>query len=247
MSSPIRGGAVGRARDAYRGPTIHCTHWRDQYELDRLHVAVIGGGAALAKVVPPVAEQARRVTVFQHDPVWIVPTPPVPGIRLVLDRLPADALGTLPAHSAPPLPGDSGSRLPADSAAPRSGDLRAPVGSQASPTASGRGDRVGHRNTWPGALGRVGFDALRWGGRQALRRAAAANLRAQVGDSWVRRQLTPDQRAAVRVHGRYYRALRQPNCTLVSWPIARIAPLGIRTVDGVEHRVDCIIYAEDAS
>lgn len=29
------------------------------------------------------------------------------------------------------------------------------------------------------------------------------------------------------------------------WPIARPAPLGIRTVDGVEHRVDCIIYAED--
>ncbi|MGW4354288.1 hypothetical protein ACWELJ_19600, partial [Nocardia sp. NPDC004582] len=109
MSSPIRGGAAGRAPDAYRGPTIHCAHWRDQYELDRLHVAVIGGGAALAKVVPPVAARARRVTVFQHDPVWILPTPPVPGIRLALDRLPADALGTLPAHSAPPLPGDSGS------------------------------------------------------------------------------------------------------------------------------------------
>ncbi|MFE3757189.1 hypothetical protein ACFXO9_23020 [Nocardia tengchongensis] len=217
MSAPIQG---GRAPDAYNGPVIHCTHWRDQYELDRLHVAVIGGGAALATVVPPVAAQARRVTVFQHDPVWILPTPPVPGLRLVLGRMPADTLGTLPAGSAPPLPGDP----------------FAPTTGTASRSAAG-----------PGAPVRFGLDVLRWCGQQTLRRVAAANLRAQVGDSWVRRQLTPDQRAAVRVHGRYYRALRQPNCRLISWPIARLAPLGIRTVDGVEHRVDCIIYAEDAS
>ncbi|WP_405133310.1 hypothetical protein [Nocardia sp. NBC_01388] len=47
--------------------------------------------------------------------------------------------------------------------------------------------------------------------------------------------------AGVRLHNHYYRALRQPNCLLITWP----APLGIRTVDGAEHRVDCIIYAED--
>lgn len=219
MSAPIRGGAGGGARDAYTGPTIHCAHWKDQYALDRLHVAVVGGGAALATVVPPVAARARRVTVFQHDPVWILPTPPLPGLRLLLGRVPAGALGTLPADSAPPLPGD-------------------PVTPAAAASRAAPG---------PGAPGRFGLDALRWGGRQVLRRVAAANLRAQVGDSWLRRQLTPDQRAAVRVHGRYYRALRQPNCTLVSWPIARLAPLGIRTVDGIEHRVDCIIYAEDPS
>lgn len=219
MTAPIRGDS-GRARDAYHGPTIHCAHWKDQYALGGLHVAVVGGGAALATVVPPVAARARRVTVFQHDPVWILPTPPVPGLRLLLGRMPAGLLGTLPGDSARPLPGDP----------------FAPAAARASRAVPG-----------PGALGRFGLDALRWGGRQALRRVAAANLRAQVGDSWVRRQLTPDQRAAVRVHGRYYRALRRPDCTLVSWPIARLAPHGIRTVDGVEHRVDCIIYAEDAS
>ncbi|MGW3545018.1 hypothetical protein ACWDNI_31365 [Nocardia niigatensis] len=191
MTAPIRRNDPGSARGAYTGPQIRCTRWRDQHELDRLHVAVIGGGTALARVVPPVVAQARRVTVFQHDPIWILPTPPMPGAGILLRQLPADALGR--------LPGDSG------------------------------------------------VNVLRWCERQVLRRVAAANLRAHIGDSWERRQLTPDRPAAVRVHSHYYRALRQPNCRIVSWPIARLAPLGIRTVDGVEHRVDCIIYAEDAS
>ncbi|WP_051178097.1 hypothetical protein [Nocardia concava] len=203
MTSPIRRGDSRRVRETFSGPVIHCTHWRDQQELDRLHVAVIGGGSALARVVPPVVEQARRVTVFQHDPIWILPTPPVPGAGLLLRQFPADALGSLPSSTSSAQPG-----IPAD-------------------------DDTNH-----GVLHRLAD--------RVLRLAAAANLRAQIGDSWQRRQLTPDRAAAIRVHGRYYRALRRPNCRVVSWPIARLAPLGIRTVDGVEHRVDCIIYAEES-
>ncbi|MFE3195666.1 hypothetical protein ACFXHA_42155 [Nocardia sp. NPDC059240] len=202
MTSPIRRSDSRRVRETYTGPTIHCTHWRDQHELDRLHVAVVGGGTALARIVPPVVEQARRVTVFQHDPIWILPTPPLPGAGLLLRRFPADVLGALPSPTSSTDPA-----LPAD-------------------------DRAQH-----GVLHRLAAEVLR--------RAALVNLRAQVGDSWQRRLLTPDRAAGVRVHGRYYHALRQQNCTLIAWPIARLAPLGIRTVDGVEHRVDCIIYAED--
>ncbi|BAW04563.1 hypothetical protein [Nocardia seriolae] len=214
MTAPLRRES-GRNRETYTGPTVHCTHWRDQHELDRLHVAVIGGGTALARVVPPVVDQARRVTVFQHDPIWILPTPPLPGLPLLLRRLPSDLLGSLPGSSAPPFPGD------------HPGPSRPDIGLV--------------------LRGVPGAGLVRWCARQALRRSAAANLRAQVGDSWERRQLTPDHSAEVRVHSRYYRSLRQPNCTLISWPVARLAPLGVRTVDGVEHRVDCIIYAEDAS
>lgn len=211
MSSPIR--RTSRAREEFAGPQVHCRYWRDQHELDRLHVAVVGGGTALARVLPPVVAQARRVTVFQHDPVWILPTPPVPGVGLLLRQLPHNLLGSLPSHSAPPLPGD-------------------PDG----------GARTGDALTTRALPGAAILDWLR---AQALRRAAAANLRLQVADSWQRRQLTPDTTAVVRVHGHYYRALNQPNCSLISWPIARVVPTGIRTVDGIEHRVDCIIYAED--
>ncbi|WP_330183125.1 hypothetical protein OHB26_05370 [Nocardia sp. NBC_01503] len=207
MNAAARLGDSGRARGAagYTGPQLHCDRWRDQLDLRTRHAAVIGTGAAVARVLPGIAAQARRVTVFQHEPVWILPAPPVPGRRL-LRQLPDDLLGLLPSASARPLPGAAGSRSPSGPAVP------------------------GPSNALLAGI---------------LRLAASANLRVSVRDSWIRRQLTPDIATGVRLHGGYYRALNRPNCELVTWPIARLAPLGIRTVDGVEHRVDCIIYAED--
>lgn len=41
----------------------------------------------------------------------------------------------------------------------------------------------------------------------------------------------------------YYPALQADNCKLVTWPIARLAPKGIRTVEGIEHQFDCIVFA----
>ncbi|MDX1871746.1 NAD(P)/FAD-dependent oxidoreductase [Mycolicibacterium sp. 120266] len=73
-----------------------------------------------------------------------------------------------------------------------------------------------------------------------------ANLRAQVKDPWLRRQLTPDFSAGCKrllMTSDYYPALQADNCTLVTWPIARLAPRGIRTVEGIEHRFDAIVFA----
>lgn len=72
------------------------------------------------------------------------------------------------------------------------------------------------------------------------------HLRLQVRDPWLRRQLTPDFAAGCKrllMTSDYYPALQRDNCKLVTWPIARIAPQGIRTVEGVEHRFDCIVFA----
>ena len=41
----------------------------------------------------------------------------------------------------------------------------------------------------------------------------------------------------------YYAALEKENCKLITWPIATLAPKGIRTADGIEHDVDCIVFA----
>ncbi|AYF74980.1 hypothetical protein D7D52_15195 [Nocardia yunnanensis] len=226
MISPTRRGDPRSARAGFTGPIVRCTHWRDQHELDRLHVAVIGGGTALARIVPPVVDQARRVTVFQHDPIWILPTPPLPGAGSLLRRLPAGLV--IPARFRPESVALGGSVAGVD-----------PGQKHAGMTEGARARRTGE------VLRQVAEELLRQVGEELLRRAAGANLRVQVRDPWQRRLLTPDHRAAVRVHGRYYRALGRANCRLVSWPIARLAPLGVRTVDGVEHRVDCIIYAED--
>jgi cation diffusion facilitator CzcD-associated flavoprotein CzcO len=75
------------------------------------------------------------------------------------------------------------------------------------------------------------------------------HLRLRVRDPWTRRLLTPDQHfggRAVRAGGDYYRALHHPKCTLVAWPVYAIVPGGVRTADGIEHRVDCIILGGSA-
>lgn len=72
------------------------------------------------------------------------------------------------------------------------------------------------------------------------------HLRRQVKDRWLRRQLTPDFTIGckrVLVSNDYYPALQKDNAKLITWPIARISEEGIRTVEGIEHQVDCIVFA----
>lgn len=77
-------------------------------------------------------------------------------------------------------------------------------------------------------------------------RVAKAHLRSQVKDRWLRRQLTPDFRMGckrVLMTNDYYPALQQPNCKLITWPIVQMSEKGIRTVEGIEHQFDCIVFA----
>ncbi|WP_405161741.1 NAD(P)/FAD-dependent oxidoreductase [Nocardia sp. NBC_01499] len=73
-----------------------------------------------------------------------------------------------------------------------------------------------------------------------------AQLRRQVKDPWLRRQLTPDFRAGCKrllMTDDYYPALQRDNCKLITWPIAKLSERGIRTAEGVEHQADCIVFA----
>jgi cation diffusion facilitator CzcD-associated flavoprotein CzcO len=77
-------------------------------------------------------------------------------------------------------------------------------------------------------------------------RLGKAHLRRAVKDPWLRRQLTPDFRPGCKrmlVSSDYYPALQRDNCKLIDWPIATASPVGIRTSDGIEHHVDCIVFA----
>ncbi|MBB3036895.1 cation diffusion facilitator CzcD-associated flavoprotein CzcO [Hoyosella altamirensis] len=81
---------------------------------------------------------------------------------------------------------------------------------------------------------------------RAVELVGQAHLRAQVKDPWLRRQLTPDFRAGCKrllMTSDYYPALQRTNCKLVTWPIVRISPKGIRTAEGIEHQFDCIVFA----
>ena len=106
---------------------------------------------------------------------------------------------------------------------------------------------------------KVARDALFWGHeamavglvwRSPLSRLlewrARAHLKRQVSEPWLRRQLTPSFRIGckrVLISNNYYPALQSPNCKLLTWPIDSIAAQGIRTVEGVEHQLDCIVFA----
>ncbi|BCO35398.1 NAD(P)/FAD-dependent oxidoreductase [Mycobacterium heckeshornense] len=77
-------------------------------------------------------------------------------------------------------------------------------------------------------------------------RLGKAHLRLTVKDPWLRRQLTPDFVPGCKrmlVSSDYYPALQRPNCKLIDWPIATLSPAGIRTSDGIEHHLDCIVFA----
>ncbi|MFP1683857.1 flavin-containing monooxygenase [Alloalcanivorax sp. C16-1] len=77
-------------------------------------------------------------------------------------------------------------------------------------------------------------------------RLARRHLHRQVADDWMRRQLTPDFRIGckrVLVSNDYYPALQKDNAQLITWPIARLSENGIRTADGVEHELDCVVFA----
>jgi len=77
-------------------------------------------------------------------------------------------------------------------------------------------------------------------------RLGKAHLRRQVKDPWLRRQLTPGFTPGCKrmlISSDYYPALQRDNCKLIDWPIATMSPVGIRTSDGIEHHVDCIVFA----
>jgi cation diffusion facilitator CzcD-associated flavoprotein CzcO len=77
-------------------------------------------------------------------------------------------------------------------------------------------------------------------------RLGRAHLRREVKDPWLRRQLTPGFAPGCKrmlVSSDYYAALQRDNCKLIDWPIATLSPVGIRTADGIEHHLDCIVFA----
>lgn len=98
---------------------------------------------------------------------------------------------------------------------------------------------LGHESVALGAVWNTPFTRV-------IEGVAKLNLRAQVDDPWMRRQLTPDFRAGCKrllMTSDYYPSLQAENCALVTWPIVDITAQGVRTVEGVERRFDCLVFA----
>jgi hypothetical protein len=81
-------------------------------------------------------------------------------------------------------------------------------------------------------------------GPRGRRTVARIHLRLSVRDPWLRRLLTPDDRfgdhAATSSHG-FYRAIQGERCKLIRWPVYAVTEHGVRSAEGIEHRVDVIV------
>ncbi|GLS98859.1 putative monooxygenase [Sphingobium jiangsuense] len=80
---------------------------------------------------------------------------------------------------------------------------------------------------------------------RALEQVAQDNL-ATVKDAALRERLTPDYKVACKrlvISSTFYDAIQHPNARLVTSPIERIEPEGVRTADGNLHELDVLVLA----
>ncbi len=64
--------------DAFAGATMHTSRWDHAIDLRGKRVGVIGTGASAIQVIPAVAPEVERLTVFQRTPIWCLPKPDAP-------------------------------------------------------------------------------------------------------------------------------------------------------------------------
>lgn len=200
-------------RERFEGPAFHSARWDHDVDLTGRRVAVIGTGASAVQLVPPVAERAGRLTVFQRTPSWLVPTPEyqqdIPeGLRWLQQRVPAyaawyrfwlfwkNAEGMLAA-----------TEVDDDWYDPRS---------------------VGPLN-----------DLLRelLTGYLQQEFADAPELLEHVVPDY-----PPSAKRVIRDDGTWAATLKRDDVELVTDKITEITPRGVCTADGVEHEVDVIVY-----
>ncbi|MEO0882413.1 MAG: NAD(P)/FAD-dependent oxidoreductase [Pseudomonadota bacterium] len=64
--------------DTFEGPAMHTARWDRSVDWAGKKVGVLGTGASAVQLVPPMAETADHLTVFQRSPNYIVPRPDQP-------------------------------------------------------------------------------------------------------------------------------------------------------------------------
>lgn len=92
LSTPHRPAFEGL--EQFRGRVLHTADWpHEPVDFSGQRVGVIGTGSSGVQVVPPVAAQARSLTVFQRTPAYVVPSHNGPLDRDWEARIKADYAG----------------------------------------------------------------------------------------------------------------------------------------------------------
>jgi len=79
--------------EEFTGRIFHTARWPDDLDLSGKRVAVVGAGASAMQVVPAIAAQVERLTVFQRSPQWVAPNDVYfaevgEAVHLVMRRVP---------------------------------------------------------------------------------------------------------------------------------------------------------------
>jgi cation diffusion facilitator CzcD-associated flavoprotein CzcO len=83
--------------DTFSGKIMHSARWDHSVGLTGKRVAVIGTGASGIQIIPAIAPEVQRLTVFQRTPIWCLPKLDAPlsrRARGVLRWVPGAKLGT---------------------------------------------------------------------------------------------------------------------------------------------------------
>ena len=202
--------------ESFAGEQFHSSAWRHDIDWQGLRVAAIGTGASALQFIPHLAETAAHVTVFQRTPPWLIPRP-------VYHEPLADGLLRLFKL----VPGYA-----------HWFRLR-----QFWCTHEGTVGTMRRDPAWDGPLEQA-VSPL----NDETRRRLTRYLEHQFGDRPdLLAKVVPNYpvgaKRVVLDNGIWARTLKRPNVELVSDPVARIEPGGLRGSDGRLHPADVIVYS----
>ncbi|MGH8494242.1 MAG: flavin-containing monooxygenase [Moraxellaceae bacterium] len=61
--------------ESFKGQRMHTARWDHDIDLRDKRVAMIGTGASALQVIPEIAPDVKKLTVFQRTPIWVLPKP----------------------------------------------------------------------------------------------------------------------------------------------------------------------------
>jgi 4-hydroxyacetophenone monooxygenase len=200
-------------RDSFAGSSFHSARWRHDVDIARKRVAVIGTGASAVQFIPEIAAEAGELAVFQRTPPWLVPTEDYHQEVSAQQRWLFRHVPTYAQWYRFWLFWQNAEGL----------------------LPAARVDE-----TWDGEGSVSPLNDL-------LRQLLTAHITSEFAANpelieHVLPTYAPVAKRVVRDDGSWPRALRRDNVELVTAGIDAITPTGVRTVDGVTHEVDVIIY-----
>lgn len=200
--------------ESFRGRIFHTTGWDHGYDHRGKRVGLIGVGCTGAQLMPRIAQEAGKLTVFQRSPQWVSK---LDGYR---DPVPADfqwLMDNVPHYANWHCFSVFHTICAVDGAI-----------QHVDPEWQRQGGRISRRN-----------DLLRANLEEQLAHHFPDDpeLVRKLTPDW------PPFAKRLVVDNGWFDALKRPNVDLVTEPIDRVTPDGILTRDGVEHALDLIVNA----